>query len=56
MSTDRRTSLTLRFSAERRPLLDYFEQLAEQLGDVSVNTLILDAMEDQRNALEDITQ
>ena len=55
MSTDRRTSLTLRFSAERRPLLDYFEQLAEQLGDVSVNTLILDAMEDRRNALEDIT-
>jgi len=55
VSTDRRATLTLRFSTERRPLLDYFEQLAEQLGDVSVNTLILDAMEDRRNALEEIT-
>lgn len=54
MSTDRRTTLTLRFSTERRPLLDYFERLAEQLGDVSVNTLILDAMEDRINALEEI--
>jgi hypothetical protein len=55
VSTDRRTTLTLRFSTERRPLLDYFERLAEQLGDVSVNTLILDAMEDRINALEEIT-
>ena len=54
MSTDKRANLTLRFSTERRPLLDYFEQLAERLGDVSVNTLILDAMEDRRTALEAI--